>query len=397
MVNIGKKYDIPQHFFWLHGPIAKPPVEYDEKTEMWNVYGYREAMEIFGDPETYSSNTLRVTPKELLPDEGVSFDGFLTQVDPPDHSKLRKLVSSAFTRKVVADLEPRIAEITCEFLDQARERDRFELVSDLAYPLPITVIAELLGVPSSDRGLFKAWADELFKSDSTITRKASEKQQAQAQDRMRTWHEMSAYLGSHADERRRRPRADLLTRLVEAEVDGERLPDDQVVNFGILLLLAGHITTTVLLGNTVLCLDAYPDEQRRARADRSTIPDVIEESLRLLTPFAMMARSTTREVKLSGHKIGADELVLVWLAAANRDPLQFPDPELFVPGREHNPHLAFGRGIHFCLGAPLARLEGRIAIDLLLDRFDDLRVEPGSSVELIPTPTVTGVKRLHLA
>jgi cytochrome P450 len=397
MVDIGKRYDIPQQFFWLHGPISKPPVEFDENTELWSVYGYREAMEVFSDPETYSSDTLKVTPKELLPDESITFDGFLTQVDPPDHGKLRKLISSAFTRKVVADLEPRIAEITGELLDQARERGRFELVSDLAYPLPITVIAELLGVPASDRGLFKTWADELFKSDSTITRKASAELQAQAKDRMRTWHEMSSYLGSHADERRRKPRADLLTRLVEAEVDGERLPDGQVVNFAILLLLAGHITTTVLLGNTVLCLDAYPDEQQRVRADRSAVPDVIEESLRLLTPFAMMARATTREVELGGHRIGADELVLVWLAAANRDPLQFPDPELFVPGREHNPHLAFGRGIHFCLGAPLARLEGRIAIDLLLDRFDDLRVEPGSRVELIPTPTITGVSRLHLA
>ncbi|MER7130626.1 cytochrome P450 [Streptosporangium saharense] len=397
MSGIVERYDIPKQLFWLHGPRSGPPVEFDTRTGLWNVYGYPEVQEVLGDPVTYSSDTMRVLPKNMVPGDDFSLDGFITQIDPPEHGKLRKLVSSAFTRKVVADLEPRIAELTHELLDEARERDTFELVRDLAYPLPVTVIAELLGVPSGDRALFKRWADALFQRDAEISLNQSEEERrADIEATMKPWKEMTAYLGSHAAERRRRPRADLLTRLVEAEVDGERLPDDQVVNFAIVLLLAGHITTTMLLGNTVLCLDAFPEQQAKVRADRSTIPDVVEEAIRFLTPFALLGRATTREVELGGVTLPADKMIMIWLAAANRDPRQFPDPDVFDPGRDPNPHLGFGRGIHFCLGAPLARLEGRVALDILLDRFGTLRTDPDDPVQLISAPSLTGVRRLPL-
>ncbi|WP_188189728.1 cytochrome P450 [Nonomuraea sp. SYSU D8015] len=398
MADIVERYTIPDQHFWLHGPRSGPPVEYDAAAGMWNVYGYPELHELLGDPATFSSDTMRLIPKGLMPEtEEFSMAGFITQIDPPEHGKLRKLVSSAFTRKVVADLEPRIAALTHELLDAARDRGRFELVTDLAYPLPVIVIAELLGVPSSDRALFKQWADALFQRDTKISlAEPIEEQNVDVQATLKPWKEMSAYLAAHAAERKRRPRADLLTRLVEAEVDGERLPDEQVVNFAIILLLAGHVTTTMLLGNTVLCLDAFPEQQEKVRADRAAIPAVIEESLRFLTPFAALGRSTTREVELGGVTIPADQVVMAWLAAANRDPRQFSDPEVFDPGRDPNPHLAFGRGIHFCLGAPLARLEGRVALDILLDRVDPLRTDPDDPVLFIPTPTMTGVRRLPL-
>lgn len=398
MTSIVERYHIPEQHFWLRGGRSGPPVEYDAGTGIWNVYGYPELHEVLGDPATFSSDVMRVIPKGLMPDsEDFSLAGFITQIDPPEHGKLRKLVSSAFTRKVVADLEPRIARLTHELLDAARERGRLELVADLAYPLPVTVIAELLGVPGGDRVLFKQWADAMFERDTKISlsRTAAE-QQADARDALKAWKEMAGYLAAHAAERRRQPRADLLTRLVEAEVDGERLPDDQVVNFAIVLLLAGHVTTTMLLGNTVLCLDAFPEVQDRVRADRASVPAVIEESLRFLTPFAALSRSTTREVELGGVTVPADRLLMIWLGAANRDPRQFPDPDVFDPGRDPNPHLAFGRGIHFCLGAPLARLEGRVALNILLDRSDRLRTDPDDPVEFMPTPTMTGVRRLPL-
>ncbi|MFF5213259.1 cytochrome P450 [Streptosporangium sp. NPDC000396] len=397
MADIVERYDIPKQHFWLHGPRSGPPVEFDAQAGMWNVYGYPEMQEVLGDPATFSSDTMRVIPEGMMPAEDFSLEGFITQIDPPEHGKLRKLVSSAFTRKVVADLEPRIAAITHELLDAARERERFELVSDLAYPLPVIVIAELLGVPSSDRALFKQWADALFQRDAKVSlNQSAEERNAALEATMKPWREMSAYLAGHAAERRRQPRADLLTRLVAAEVDGERLPDEQVVNFAIVLLLAGHITTTMLLGNTVLCLDAFPAQQDRVRADRASIPAVIEESLRLLTPFAALGRATMREVELGGVTIPADQMVMCWLAAANRDPRQFPGAEVFDPDRDPSPHLAFGRGIHFCLGAPLARLEGRVALNILLDRFDPLRTDPDDPVQFIPAPTLTGVRRLPL-
>ncbi|MDP9869340.1 MULTISPECIES: cytochrome P450 [Streptosporangium] len=399
MTDIVERYHIPEQHFWLRGPRSGPPVEHDATTGIWNVHGFAEAQELLGDPATYSSDTMRVIPKGLMPDaEELSLEGFITQLDPPEHGKLRKLVTSAFTRRVVAELEPRIAALTGELLDAAHERGRLELVTDLAYPLPVIVIAELLGVPSSDRALFKKWADALFERDAKISlTEPTEKQDAALRATLGPWQEMSAYLAAHAAERRRHPRADLLTRLVEAEVDGERLPAEQVVNFAIVLLLAGHITTTMLLGNTVLCLDAFPEQQKRARADRALIPAVIEESLRLFTPFAALGRATTRETELGGVAIPADQLIMVWLGSANRDPRQFPDPGVFDPGRDPNPHLAFGRGIHFCLGAPLARLEGRVALNVLLDRFDVLRTDPDDPVQFMPTPTMTGVRRLTLA
>ena len=398
MSGFADRYGLPERHFWMHGPRSGPPVEYDAAGKVWNVYGHAEAVEVLGDPETFSSGTMRLFPKSLMPGgDDFSMAGFITQIDPPEHGKLRKLVSSAFTRKVVADLEPRIAGLARELLDAARERGRLELVRDLAYPLPVTVIAELLGVPASDRALFKRWADALFERDTTVSlAEPTAEQIADAQAMQRPWQEMSAYLAGHAQERRRRPRADLLTRLVQAEVDGERLPADQVVNFAILLLLAGHVTTTMLLGNTVLCLDAFPEQQDKVRADRALIPAVIEESLRYLTPFAVVGRSTARPAELAGETIPPDRLVMVWLAAANRDPRQFPDPDAFDPGRDAHAHLAFGRGMHFCLGAPLARLEGRIALDLLLDRFDPLRTDPDDPVEFMPVPTMTGVRRLPL-
>ncbi|MFD0884969.1 cytochrome P450 [Streptosporangium algeriense] len=397
MSGIVERYDIPEQHFWLHGPRSGPAVEFDTRTGLWNVYGYPEAHEVLSDPVTYSSDTMRVLPESMSPGEEFSLDGFITQIDPPEHGKLRKLVSSAFTRKVVADLEPRIATLTRELLDAAREQDRFELVRDLAYPLPVVVIAELLGVPSGDRDLFKQWADALFQRDAEISlNRSEEERRADAEATMKPWGEMTAYLAAHAAERRRRPRADLLTRLVEAEVDGERLPDGQVVNFAILLLLAGHVTTTMLLGNTVLCLDAFPEQQAKVRADRSSIPAVIEEAIRYMTPFALLGRATTRETELGGVTIPADKLLMVWLAVANRDPRQFPDPDVFDPGRDPNPHLGFGRGVHFCLGAPLARLEGRVALDILLDRFDTLRTDPEDPVQIIPAPSMMGVRRLPL-
>jgi cytochrome P450 len=391
------RWGLHESQFWLRGRQAEQPVSFDPATGVWNVYGHPETLEILGDPTTFSSDTSRVVPEDMLPEREELFDGNLVQLDPPGHSRLRKLVSNAFTRKVVADLEPRIAGLTAELLDAVTGRDRMELVADLAYPLPVIVIAELLGVPSDDRHLFKQWVDTMLESSQQFSLlERSEEQERATRVALEQSRHLRDYLAGHAAERRRRPREDLLTRLVEAEVDGERLSDTQVVNFANLLLVAGHITTTMLLGNTVLCLDTYPEQAARVRADRSMLPAAIEESLRFFSPFATLARVTNRAVELGGQHIPVDQLLMVWVAAANRDARQFPDPDVFDPARDPNPHLGFGRGIHFCLGAPLARLEGRIALGILLDRFPALRTDPANPPEFIPSPNMTGVRRLPL-
>ncbi|MEQ0557684.1 cytochrome P450 [Amycolatopsis sp. NEAU-NG30] len=385
--------------FWLRGRQPEKRVEFAEELGMWSVYGHPEIEQILRDPATFSSDTTRLVPEEMLKnaDYEVTSAGNLLQLDPPLHNKMRKLVSRAFTPKVVADLEPRIAAITHELLDAVGTQGRLELVEDLAYPLPVIVIAELLGVPAGDRYLFKGWVDSMFESSEQISLvKNDEKQDEAIKKSMAGQKALLDYLGEHVDERRKQPREDLLTKLVEAELDGERLSRAEVVNFANILLLAGHITTTMLLGNTVLCLDTHPAWDERARADRTLVPAVIEESLRYLTPFAAVARTTTRETEVGGVTIPADRMLMAWIAAANRDERVFADPDRFDPLRDPNPHLAFGRGIHFCIGAPLARLEGRVATNILFDRYPALRTIPGEPPKFQVNPNMTGVRELPL-
>jgi hypothetical protein len=381
--------------FWMRGEKPEQFVQFDEKAGFWNVYGYPETVQILSDPRTFSNDTSRIFPgaKDNPLDEGN-----ILQKDPPVHRKLRSLVSHAFTPKIVADLKPRIAALTHELLDAAADRGELELVADLAYPLPVIVIADLLGVPSSDRELFRKWADVMISqqsSDFTMNDESGE-QAKRFEEGIEKIRPMLDYLAEHAAERRRQPRPDLLTQLVEAQVDGERLTDNEVVNFASILLLAGHITTTMLLGNTVLCLDANPEQAERVRENRALVPAAVEESLRILTPFAVMARATTRDVEIGGQKVPADQLLMVWIAAANRDQRQFDRPDVFDPTRDPNPHVGFGRGIHFCLGAPLARLEGRVAINILLDRFPALRTNPDNPPVFLAASTMTGVRTLPL-
>ncbi|MEU4247454.1 cytochrome P450 [Amycolatopsis sp. NPDC026612] len=382
--------------FWLRGKHPEKLLEFSEDLGMWNVYGHPEIEAILRDPATFSSDTTRLVPADMMPDADTS-TGSILQLDPPLHNKMRKLVSRAFTPKVVADLEPRIAAITRELLDAVPAGDRLELVAALAYPLPVIVIAELLGVPASDRHLFKGWVDRMFESaDQVSLVKKDEKQDAAIRRSLEGQQALTDYLGVHVDERREKPRDDLLTKLVEAELDGERLSRAEVVDFANILLLAGHITTTMLLGNAVLCLDAHPEWDQRVRADRSLVPPVIEESLRFLTPFAAVARVTMREVEIGGVTVPADRMLLCWVAAANRDERVFRDPGTFDPLRAENPHLAFGRGIHFCLGAPLARLEGRVALNILFDRYPVLRTIRGEPPKFQVNPNMTGVRELPL-
>lgn len=392
MTTLADRWGVDKRKFWLHEQHPPQRVQFDEQAGVWNVYGHAEAVHILSDPATFSSQTRRLVP------EGDQFaEGNLVQMDPPQHRKLRKLVSHGFTPKVVADLEPRISELTNELLDAVAGQQRWELVSDLAYPLPVIVIAELLGVPSSDRHLFKKWVDGMFASsqDFSLTN-PSEEQVREQEAAMEQVRHLADYLAEHVNDRRRHPREDLITKLVESEVDGERLSDGEVVNFALVLLVAGHITTTMLLGNTVLCLDAHPEHLAAVRADRSMVPTTIEESLRFLSPFSALGRVTNVETAIGDTTVPADQLLMVWIAAANRDEREFASPDVFNPYRDPNPHLAFGRGIHFCVGAPLARLEGRIALNILLDRFPDLGTDPENPPMFLPAPTMTGVRSLPI-
>lgn len=394
MTALDERWNLRPEHFWLRGVHPEQPVEFDQKHGMWNIYGYAEAAEVLGDPVTFSSDTAHLFPVDIDP---TLSEGDVTHLDPPEHTKLRALISHAFTPKVVADLEPRIRRITEELLDEVVGADRFDFVEALAFPLPVIVIAELLGLPAGDREMLKRLTYQITENKSPFDlldrREVGDGGLDVLDDQMRQLHD---YLHQHASERRKQPREDLLTRLVQAEVDGKRLTDAEVANFGTIVMFAGHITTTMLLGSTVLCLDAHPEHAARVRADRSLVPSTIEESLRFLSPFPATSRATTTEVELGGRRVPADQMLVVWLAAANRDGRQFPDADVFDPTRDPNPHIAFSRGNHYCVGAPLARLEGHVALNVLLDRYSRMSTDPDNPPEFFPAMDLAGARVLPL-
>jgi cytochrome P450 len=279
-------------------------------------------------------------------------------------------------------------------LDQAD--DRFDLIDALAYPLPVIVIAELLGIPTSDRDLFRTWADVLLGQDidpDQALREVSNQTVTAVAPIMR---EMNAYFLGHIRSRRAAPGDDLTSKLVRAQVDGQRLADEEIVGFVGLLLIAGHITTTATLGNSVVSFQDNPDAVAEVRADPGLLPPAIEEVLRVRTPFPRLARITTVDAEVDGVHIPAGQIVMPWLTAANRDERVFAEPHRFDIHRKPNPHLTFGHGIHFCLGAPLARLEARVALRLLLERYRDVEVAAADQVEHRNPWTMVAVTRLPL-
>ncbi|MEU8916038.1 MULTISPECIES: cytochrome P450 [Streptomyces] len=355
-------------FDWLGRMRTGHPV-WQEGDGPYHVFRYEDVQQVISDPKTFSNDSSRVLP-HLKP----LTEGNINSMDPPDHGKLRRLVNQAFTPKTVAGLEPRIASVTNELLAEV-DAERFDLVDVLTYPLPVIVISELLGVPASDRDLFRVWADRFIAlGDQPI---APEDFVATFQAATR---EMDEYLLGHCRERRTDPKDDLISRLATAEIDGERLTDDEVVKFTGILFLTGHLTTTLLIGNAMQCLDSNPDAYAELRADRSLIPSAIEEVLRFRSPFTTVSRVTVTDVEVGGHLIPADRMVTPWVISANHDEDQFPDAHRFDIRRTPNRHVAFGRGGHFCVGAPLARLEAEVALNALLDTFRELRVDHGRDV-----------------
>ena len=297
--------------------------------------------------------------------------------DPPRHTKLRALVSRAFTPRSIAALEPRIAAISGDLLDAAVERatcdgrGEFDLVADYAAPLPMMVIAEMLGIPSSEREKFKRWSDTLLGLSETISGDAQAGARAGV-NYLDVTEEMEAYLIDVLSTFRSAPKDNLLHGLALAEVDGQRLTHQEILGFFQLLLLAGSETTINLIGNCVICLLDHPAQLARLRERPDLVPSAIEEVLRFRSPLQAVFRATRRDVDMHGQVIPAGKLVLPIIGSANRDAAVFAEPDRFDIARDPNPHVAFGHGIHFCLGAALARLEAKVALPELLGRLKTL-------------------------
>lgn len=325
----------------------------------WLVFDYENVKRVLNDAEAFSSR---------VPGPRNWFLFF----DAPQHTRQRALVSKAFTPRTVASLEPRIREISRSLLDAVGARGEFDLAAEYAVPLPMLVIAGMVGIPLSDWTRYKHWSDTILRL--SYTRSGGPEAEQAVLDFAAVTAEMSAYLEDMIQQRREQPTDDLLTRLVEAEVDGERLTHEEILGFVQLLVVAGQETTSDLINNAVLTLCEHPDQFARLRANPELLGSAIEEVLRFRSPLQWMMRTPREGVTLNGVTIPKGALVLPMIGSANRDPRVFADPDTFDIARDPNPHVAFGHGAHFCIGAPLSRMEARIALTDLMARFAKLEL-----------------------
>ncbi|HVN52131.1 MAG TPA: cytochrome P450 [Acidimicrobiales bacterium] len=320
----------------------------------------------------FSSNPAHRDPPlvvdDAFPDLAAIDAHVLLFMDPPDHTRLRGLVSKAFTPRTVERLRPRIQELVDGILDRAAERGALDVVADLGYELPVTVICELMGVPLDDRDQFAGWSSDASRLlDGVMT---PDELQAGVLASMNFF----AYFNELFDERRRDPGDDLISALLAAEEAGDRLSPEELSSIVVLLFIAGHETTMNLIGNGTYALLRHPDQLARWRADPSLDAPAVEELLRFDPPAHITGRTATEDVVVNGHEVRKGTGVVTLVAAANRDPARFSDPSGLDVGRPDNHHLAFSQGMHYCLGAALARLEGQIAIGSLVRRFPDLEL-----------------------
>jgi cytochrome P450 len=310
--------------------------------------------------------------------------------DPPDHTRLRGLVSQAFTPRVIERMRRHIQDIVDRLLDRVQPTNAMDVIEDLAYPLPVTVICEMLGVPTEAHAGIRQWSADLARSLDAIGMPTDDEVVKRGRTARRA---ILDYFRGLIPERRQSPRDDLLSLLIAAEDQGDKLTEGELLITCNLLFVAGHETTVNLIGNGLLALLNHPAELAKLRADPTLLAGAVEELLRYDSPVQRTGRITNTDVELDGRKIPKGSFVVTAIGAANRDPAHFPDPDRLDITRRDNRHVAFGFGIHFCLGAPLARLEGQIAIGTLLRRMPGLRLAT-STLEWRESSTLRGLKRL---
>lgn len=360
----------------------------------WLVTRYDDVTALLKNPAFVKDRMANMTPEQLakLPWFVGLFKPLMNNMldrDPPDHTRLRGLVHKAFTPRLIERLRSRIEVLTNELLDHAQRKGGMELVAHYALPVPITIIAEMLGVPTSDYRKFQRWSNRLTSNTSPL-------------DMLRSIPAVvmfSRYIKKMLALRRADPRDDLLTALIQAEEAGDKLTEDELVAMVFLLLVAGHETTVNLIASGTLALLQHPDQLERLRRDPSLIEPAVEELLRYTSPVELATERLAKEdLTIAGTTIPRGQLVFAALASANRDASQFQNPDSLDIGRTPNKHVSFGMGIHYCLGAPLARLEGQIALQALLQRMPKLRLaKPAESLRWRTGFVIRGPRQLPVA
>ncbi|MFD1953107.1 cytochrome P450 [Paenibacillus thailandensis] len=372
---------------WYGEMLKHSPVAYNEQYGAYMVFRYDDVRSVFQDYKTFSSALYDGLSEEL------TFDSQIQALDHPRHTQLRALATHAFTPKAVADLEPRIRTIAGSLIDAMLTGQDIDFVKQFAVPFPVTVIAEMLGVPEKDFERFKHWSDIIVE----ISERLLTGQTEELPEHIAAYRDLKQYFQSLIHQRRTEPQNDLISRLAAAEADGEKLTDLEASNFCSLLLVTGNETTTNLLANLIRTFAEHPEQWKLLQRNRDLIPQAVEEVLRFRTPVQLMFRLVTKETEISGTKLSPGDRVAVFLGAANRDPAKFERPDVFDITRPSGPHLTFGHGIHFCLGAPLARLETSIALQVLLDRIEAFEIPAAEALEPLTSFNLLGLRKLPLA
>ena len=359
-----------------------------------SVFRHEDCLAILRDDTTWS-NEFQIAARQVGDEEA-------PQLPPPSmlgsdgerHARLRGLVNKAFTPRIVSQLGPRIEELAAELVDEAVAAGEVDLIQALTYPLPVTIIAEMIGVPAEDREQFKQWSDQAVSLLGAGFFTGIDPERVRSQQRLLA--EMRDYFVPLAEAREREPSDDLLTGLVQARHEGSRLDHDEMLQMLTLILVAGNETTTTLIGNSVLELLAHPEQCKLLREDPSLLPSAIEEVLRFASPVQFDPRRATRDVQVGPHTLREGEFVLCWLASANRDERVFERADVFDVTRPKGPHLAFGFGVHYCLGANLARLEAQGAVGALLARTRHMELASDEPLPLHTSPVFRAVTKLPL-
>ncbi len=369
------------------------PVHHDEVLKRWVLTRHDDVdrvvndRELSADPRKAADGTyMSLFRNELRADDG-DYQPSILFLDPPDHTRLRGLINKAFTPRTIEHMRPRIQEIVDELLDAIDGKDSVDLMEAFAMPLPTIVIAEMLGVDPADQADFKHWSDESILSFNPLI-SDDERERANAAGMA-----MYEYLVRAVAERREDPREDLISSMIAVEESGDQLTNAEIVTMTSLLLTAGNVTTTDLIGNGVLALLRNPDELRKLQDDPSLIKNAVEEMLRYDGPVVQTARIALSDTELDGCPVAKGESILTSLASANHDPDVYPEPDKFDISREDTHHHAFGGGVHYCLGAPLAKLEAEIGIGTLVQRFPKIRLAD-ETLEWRRLPSFRGLIRL---
>jgi cytochrome P450 len=355
------------------------PVHWSDAWKSWVLTRYADVTSTLRDFSRFSNVGRIDLFLEQLPEEGRGkmgplkghFSRAITHLDPPDHTRIRKLLKTVLSTHLVQSMRPRIEALVSELISEVQDAGRMDVIRDFAYPLPAIVLGEMLGIPPEDRDQYKKWSDDIGVGLVGTGRAALDNVERARQ----SLFELTDYLRPLVAQRRQHPRNDLISNLIAIEVKGDRLSERELFSTCITLILAGHGTTTNLIGNGILALLRHPDQLEALKNDPSLIEIAVEELLRYDSPLQRIWRMATEDVEIDGKHIRKGQIVLPTMGAANRDPAEFAEPDRLNISRQNNPHVALGTGIHLCVGGPLARLQGAIAINALLRRLPSLQLE----------------------